>query len=74
MVPLIALRDLPYVCGRRVAKGETFTVSPEDARILKLGRLAKDAPKRLQSHPDDSTDVEKPKRTYRRRDLTADPE
>lgn len=79
MVSLIALRDLPYISGRRVAKGEYFSVSASDARVLKLGKMAKDAEPAKPWRDVTSGEMIEPepevksKRTYRRRDLNVEP-
>lgn len=58
-VELVALKLQPFA-GRTIEPGETFSATPQEARIvLALGR-AKKAPK------------PKPKRVYQRRDMTAD--
>lgn len=83
-VALIATMAYPYD-GRSLRTGDRFEASEPDAELLKLIGKAREAPLRptpspriqtrtlsaeSESDTDESPDAPKPKRQYRRRDLT----
>lgn len=73
MVTVIARETFPYAGVTRY-KGNSFEATAEDARILGLmGRVeVKSAPVHLETPASDDEPEERPRRTYRRKDLTAE--